>query len=270
MTNVTLKQLLEAGSHFGHQVRRWNPAMKQYIFDQRDGVHIFDLVKTRDGIEKAGEFLKSVVADGGKVLLLGTKRQAAEAIKIAADQTGMPYVNIRWMAGLLTNWEQVGKSIRKFTILREQRERGELKKYTKREQLLLDREIFKLEKFFGGVASLQKLPRALFVVDTHREEVAVREAQRMGIPVVGMVDTNGDPAMVDYVIPVNDDAVKSIELVVEAMANAMSEMSEKKTEVKTGVKEGDTKPNEGKKKAALPKSETEKPKVKKTSKSVKK
>jgi len=230
MTNVTLQQLLEAGSHFGHQARRWSPAMKRYIYAQRDGVHIFDLVKTKDGLDKACEFLRETVAGGGKVLLLGTKRQAADLIKEVGQRTGMPFVNVRWMGGLFTNFDQVGRSIRKLADLKGQKERGELKKYTKREQLLIDREIGKLEKFFGGVSMMDKLPTAIFVVDTHREEVAVREANRMGVPVVGMVDTNGDPDMVDYVIPVNDDAVKSIELVIAAVEEALSG---KRTEDKT-------------------------------------
>lgn len=247
MSGVSLKALLEAGSHFGHQARRWNPAMKPYIFAERDGVHIFDLVKTREGLEKACAFAGQVAGDGGKVLFIGTKRQAADAVKLAAQRTGMPYVNVRWMGGLLTNFDQVGKSIRKLATLKDQREKGEFKKYTKREQLLIDRQIGKLEKFFGGVAGLNKLPEALFVVDTHREEVAVREAQRVGVPVVGMVDTNGDPGLVDYVIPINDDAVKSIELVVTAMGDAIASPKAlvgvaKKPRAK---KETEEKPNEG-------------------------
>ena len=222
MSSVTLKQLLEAGSHFGHQARRWNPAMRPYIYAERDGIHIFDLVKTKEGLEKACEYVKNTVGEEKTVLLLGTKRQAADQIKLAADKTGMPYVNVRWMGGLFTNFDQVGKSIRKLASLKDQREKGELKKYTKREQLLIDRQIGKLEKFFGGVAGLTKIPDALFVVDTHREEVAVKEANRMKVPVVGMVDTNGEPSLVDYVIPVNDDAVKSIELVVGAIADAIA------------------------------------------------
>ena len=221
--NVTLQQLLEAGSHFGHQARRWSPAMKKYIFAQRDGVHIFDLVKTKDGLEQACAYLSQVAKGGGKILLLGTKRQSADLIKEVGQKTGMPYVNVRWMGGLLTNFEQVGRSIRKLGTLKDQKVKGELKKYTKREQMLIDREIGKLEKFFGGVANMDKLPDALFVVDTHREDVAVREANRMGVTVVGMVDTNGDPRLVDYVIPINDDAVKSIELVVGAVEEALTQ-----------------------------------------------
>lgn len=261
MDKVTLKDLLEAGSHFGHQARRWNPSMKRYIYAERDGVHIFDLVKTKDGLEKACEFVKGLAGEGKTILFLGTKRQAADQIRSAGERTGMPYVNIRWMGGLLTNFDQVGKSIRKLATLKDQREKGELKKYTKREQLLIDREIGRLEKFFGGVASLTRLPDALFVVDTHREEVAVREANRMGVPVVGMVDTNGDPTLVEYVIPINDDAVKSIELVVEAIADAIA--SSKIQEVSGTHEPGPSATVSAKVKAVRSKSKTDKSKTKK-------
>lgn len=221
MSEVNLKDLLEAGCHFGHQSRRWNPAMKKYIYGERDGVHIFDLVQTKAGLDAALEFVKKLVKEGGVVLFVGTKRQAQEVVKREAIKAGMPYMALRWLGGMLTNFGQMQKRVHKLKDLKAKRESGDLKKYTKREQLLFDREIAGLEKFLGGVADMEKMPEALFVVDTHREEVAVREANKMGIPVVGMVDTNGDPGRVDYVIPVNDDAVKSIELVVETIAGAM-------------------------------------------------
>ncbi len=221
MSDITLQQLLEAGCHFGHQSRRWNPVMKKYIFGERDGVHIFDLVQTKAGLDEAVAFVKTSANQGGKILFVGTKRQAQEVVKQEAVRTGMPYVVQRWLGGMLTNFTQMQKRIHKLKDLKSKRESGELKKYTKREQLLIDREIAQLEKFLGGVVDMDKLPDALFVADTHREEVAVREANRMGIPVIGMVDTNGDPASVDYVIPVNDDAVKSIELVVKAISQAV-------------------------------------------------
>jgi len=182
----------------------------------KDGVHIFDLVKTKEGLEAAIEFAK-----GKTILWVGTKRQAQEIVKAAAVKLGMPYMVQRWLGGMLTNFGQMQKRVYKLKDLKAKRESGELKKYTKREQLLIDREIAQLEKFLGGVADMDKLPDALFVVDTHKEEVAVREANRMGVPVIGMVDTNGDPARIDYIIPVNDDAVKSIELVVNAVASAI-------------------------------------------------
>lgn len=221
MTDISLQQLLEAGCHFGHQSRRWNPVMKKYIFGERDGVHIFDLVQTKAGLDTAVEFVKKLAKDKRIVLFVGTKRQAQDVVKQEAVRTEMPYVVQRWLGGMLTNFAQMQKRIHKLKDLKSKRESGELKKYTKREQLLIDREIAQLEKFLGGVADMDKLPDALFVVDTHREEVAVREANRMGIPVIGMVDTNGDPASIDYVVPVNDDAVKSIELVVKAIADAI-------------------------------------------------
>ena len=221
MSDITLQQLLEAGCHFGHQARRWNPAMKKYIYGERDGVHIFDLVQTKAGLNAAVELVKKLAKDGKIILCVGTKRQAQEAVKREAMRVGMPYVTQRWLGGMLTNFAQMQKRVYKLKDLKAKRESGELKKYTKREQLLIDREIAQLEKFLGGVADMGKLPDALLVVDTHREEVAVREANKMGIPVVGMVDTNGDPTRVDYIIPVNDDAVKSIELVVKAVASAI-------------------------------------------------
>lgn len=221
MSDITLQQLLEAGCHFGHQARRWNPAMKPYIYGEKDGVHIFDLVKTKTGLGEAIELVKKLVKDGKVILFVGTKRQAQEIVKREATRVGMPYLTQKWVGGMLTNFSQMQKRVLLLKDLKAKREAGELKKYTKLEQLLKDREIARLEKFLGGVADMDKLPDALFIVDTHREEVAVREANRMGIPVVGMVDTNGDPTGIDYVVPINDDAVKSIELVVKAMADAI-------------------------------------------------
>lgn len=219
---MTLQQLLEAGCHFGHQSRRWHPAMAPYIYTTRDKVHIFDLVKTKEGLEKAAAFAKATASRGEPILFVGTKRQAKEIVAAAAKRVGMPYVTQRWLGGTLTNWDQIYKRIFRLLDLRSQRAAGELKRYTKKEQLLIDRDIAKLEKFLGGVETLSARPAAIFVVDTHREEVAVREAVRMGIPVIGMVDTNGDPTLVDYVIAANDDAVKSIELIVGVIADAIS------------------------------------------------
>lgn len=223
MGEVTLKELLEAGAHFGHQARRWNPKMKKYIYGERGGVHILDLVQTKKGLEEAIEFVKSLVIENKIILFVGTKRQAAGIVKSEAIRVGMPYLTQRWVGGLLTNWREIEKRIKKLHEMKEKREKGEYKVYTKKEQLLLDREIAKLEKFLGGVAKMEKLPDALFVVDTHREIVAVLEANRMAIPVVGIVDTNADPEKVDYIIPSNDDAVKAIELIVKAIAEAIEE-----------------------------------------------
>jgi small subunit ribosomal protein S2 len=222
MRNITLEQLLEAGCHFGHQVRRWNPTMAKYIYGDRNGVHIFDLVKTKEGLDAALEFLHGLAKEGKTVLFLGTKRQAADEVRRIATEVGMPYLSVRWPGGLFTNFAQLQKSVRRMVDLKEKRDKGELKKYTKREQLLLDREIAKLEKTFSGIASMNKLPDALFVVDTHKEEVAVREAIAAKIPVVGIVDTNANPNIVDYVIPANDDADKSLKLILEAVGSALA------------------------------------------------
>jgi small subunit ribosomal protein S2 len=227
MRDITLEELLEAGCHFGHQKRRWNPLMKRYIYGERDGVHIFDLAKTKLGLEKACEYVSNLVANGGLILFVGTKRQAADYVKNEAIRVGMPYVSVRWMGGLLTNTSNLSKRIRKLADMKAKREAGEYKIYTKKERLLLDREIEHLEKFFGGVSAMEGLPNAMFVVDTHKEEVAVREGVRVGIPVVGIVDTNSNPDMVNYVIPANDDAVKSIELIVTAIAEAVVEGKKK-------------------------------------------
>lgn len=221
MGEVTLKDLLEAGAHFGHQARRWNPKMKRYIYGERGGVHILDLVQTKKGLDEAVAYVKTLATEGRIILFVGTKRQAAGIVKDQAIKAGMPYLTQRWVGGLLTNWQEISKRIRKLYEMKDKRGKDEYKVYTKKEQLLLDREISKLEKFLGGVAGLEKLPDALFVVDTHREEVAVLEANRMGISVIGIVDTNADPDKVDYVIPSNDDAVKAVELIVTTISQAI-------------------------------------------------
>ncbi|MEK9200342.1 MAG: 30S ribosomal protein S2 [Patescibacteria group bacterium] len=221
MADVTLQQLLEAGCHFGHQVRRWNPAMTKYIYGARDGVHVFDLVKTKAGLDEAAAFVKTTASQGGKVLFVGTKRQVAEIVKASAVAAGMPYITQRWLGGTLTNYVEIMKRINKMKKLKDQREKGELKKYTKYEQLQIDRDIAKLERFLGGLVSLEKLPEAIFVVDTHKEDVAVQEAIKMKIPVVGLVDSNANPAGIKYVIPTNDDAVGAVTLMVNTISDAI-------------------------------------------------
>ena len=236
---ISLKDLLEAGAHFGHQSARWNPKMKPYLYTIKDGVHVFDLAKTKEGLEKAVEFVRQFVTEGKTIVFVGTKRQAQAIITEEAKKIGVPYVSQRWLGGTLTNWEQIKKSIDQLAEMKEKREQGEYKKYTKKEQLLLDRKINKLEKFFGGLASLAKLPEALFVVDVRKEELAVKEAKKKGLIVVGLVDSNVDPDLVDYIIPGNDDAVGNIKLVVSAMAEAVKEgqgirrLAEKKDEKKS-------------------------------------
>ncbi len=223
MAKVTLKDLLEAGAHFGHQAKRWNPKMKPYLFGVRNGVHIFDLVKTKEGLEKAAAFVKNTAAEGGLIVFVGTKRQAAEIVMEEAKKAGMPYVYERWLGGTITNWEQIKKSIDKLEEMKDKREKGEYKKFTKKENILIDREITRLERFFGGMVGLKELPAALFVVDTNKEDTAVREANQKGVPIVALVDSNCDPDLVDYLIPVNDDAVGAVKLVVGVIGEAAKE-----------------------------------------------
>lgn len=230
-TKISLKDLLESGAHFGHQASRWNPKMRPYLYTVRDGIHVFDLAKTKEGLEKAIDFVEKTTAEGKKVVFIGTKRQAGAIIKEEAKKAGMPWVSERWLGGTITNWEEIKKRIERLKEMKEKREKGEYKKYTKREQILLDREIARLEKFFGGLVGLEDLPTAIFVVDTKKEATAVREARRKGILVVAITDSNSDPHLVDYVIPANDDAVGSIKLIVEAIgaaAKAGKEAFEKK------------------------------------------
>ncbi len=231
MKAITLQELLEAGCHFGHQSRRWHPTMKKYIYGERDGVHIIDLEKTKLGLDAACEFLTKVASQGGIILYVGTKRQAQKIVREQATRVGMPYLAQRWLAGMLTNYAELYKRMVRLENLKTRRAAGELKKYTKKEQLLLDREIIKLEKFFGGVVNLAKKPDALFIVDSHGEDVAVREARKMNVPVVAMVDTNADPAGIDYVIPTNDDAEKAIELIVTRITEAIEEGQKNKPQL---------------------------------------
>ena len=223
MSQSSMKELLEAGVHFGHQSKRWNPKMKPYIFTARNGVHVIDLAKTVPLLDLAFEFVKETVANGGQIIFVGTKKQARHIIKEEAERTGALFITERWMGGLLTNFDSIKKSLRKLETLKAQREAGELKKFTKKEQALIDHEIARLERLLGGIAELRQLPQAIFVVDPHKEDNAVAEANQMGIPVVAVVDTNCDPSKVDYPIPGNDDALKSIKLFVSAIANAVAE-----------------------------------------------
>lgn len=226
---VTLKDLLEAGAHFGHQASRWHPKMKPYLYTVRDGVHVFDLAKTKEGLEAAIEFVRKTAAGGGQIVFVGTKRQAASIVREEAEKAGMPFVDVRWLGGTITNWGEMQKRIKRLGDMKGKREKGEYKKYTKKEQILIDREIAKLEKFFGGLVDLEGLPAAIFVVDTKKEHTAVKEARRKGIPVVAIVDSNSDPDPVDWVIPANDDAVGSIKLIVGMIGAAVKEGRKKMT-----------------------------------------
>ena len=221
--SISMKDLLEAGVHFGHQSKRWNPKMKPYIFTARNGVHVIDLAKTVPMLQDAYNFLKGVAADGGNVIFVGSKKQARHIIQDEAKRVGAMYITERWLGGLLTNFDSIKKSLQKLEDLKAQREGGELKQYTKKEQAIIDSEISRLERLLGGVSDLRQLPQALFIVDPHKEDIAVIEARQMGIPVVAVVDTNCDPTLIDYPIPGNDDALKSIKLFVSHMADAIEE-----------------------------------------------
>ena len=223
MSVVTMRQLLEAGVHFGHQTRRWNPKMSPYIFGDRNGIHIIDLRQTIEATEKAAELVRDLTAKGGRILFVGTKKQAQAVIAEGADKAGMPYVNNRWLGGMLTNFNTIHKSILFLEELGRMEQSGEIEALPKKERLRLRREAAKLDNVRGGVRDMHKLPEAVFVVDVRPEEIAVKEARRCGIPVIAVVDTNCDPDPVDVVIPGNDDAIRSAELLIKVMANACAD-----------------------------------------------
>ena len=223
MAVISMKQLLEAGVHFGHQTRRWNPKMAQYIFTERNGIYIIDLQKTVKKLEEAYYFVRDVAAAGDSVLYVGTKKQAQEAIKEEATRVGMFYVNARWLGGMLTNFKTMRRRIDRLNQLNKMQEDGTFDLLPKKEVIKHKLEIEKLEKYLGGVKEMKKLPGALFVVDPRKEKNAIAEARKLGIPVVAIVDTNCDPDEVDYVIPGNDDAIRAIKLIAQTMSNAVTE-----------------------------------------------
>lgn len=223
MSIVSMKQLLEAGVHFGHQTRRWNPKMKPYIFTERNGIYIIDLQKTVKKIEEAYEFVKSVAAEGGYILFVGTKKQAQESLQEEAQRCGMFYVNQRWLGGMLTNFKTIRKRIDRLHELEKMEEDGVFEVLPKKEVLNLRHEKERLEKYLGGIKSMTELPQALFIVDPRKEKNAILEARKLGIPIVAIVDTNCDPDEVDYVIPGNDDAIRAVKLLTEKMADAVIE-----------------------------------------------
>jgi small subunit ribosomal protein S2 len=220
---VTMKQLLEAGVHFGHQTRRWNPKMKRFIFGERNGIYIIDLQQTLTRIETAYTFVRDVVAKGGSVLFVGTKKQAQDPIQQYAERSGMPYVNERWLGGMLTNFQTINKRVGKMLEYERMRDSGEFDAMPKKEALLLGRELDKLERYLGGIRNMDRLPQAVFVLDTKKEHIAVTEANKLRIPVVAVVDTNCDPDVIDYVIPGNDDAIRSGTLLSRVIADAVIE-----------------------------------------------
>lgn len=220
---VSMKQLLEAGVHFGHQTRRWNPKMAQYIFTERNGIYIIDLQKTVKKLEEAYMFVRDLAANGETVLFVGTKKQAGDSIKEEAIRAGAHYVNARWLGGMMTNFKTIRRRIDRLAQLRKMEEDGTFDLLPKKEVIKLNLEIEKLEKFLGGIKDMKKLPGALFIVDPRKEKIAVAEAKKLNIPIVAIVDTNCDPDEVDYVIPGNDDAIRAVKLIAGAVANALIE-----------------------------------------------
>ncbi len=223
MPLVTMKQLLEAGVHFGHRSRRWNPKMRSYIFTERNGIHIIDLQQTIRNLQEAYEFVRNLAAEGGQIVFVGTKRQAQENVAEQAKRCGMPYVTERWLGGTLTNFRTIRSRIEYMFELEAMRDSGRLAVLPKKEAMLKLRELAKLERRLGGLRNLQRLPEALFVTDVSTDAIAVKEANRLGIPVVAMVDTNCDPDPIDYVIPANDDAIRAIQLITSCIADAVIE-----------------------------------------------
>jgi small subunit ribosomal protein S2 len=220
---VTMKQLLEAGVHFGHQTRRWNPKMRRFIFGERNGIYIIDLQQTLERIDAAYRFIRGTVEDGGTVLFVGTKKQAQEPVQEQAQRSGMPYVNYRWLGGSLTNFQTVHSRVTQLRELERVVQSGETAAMPKKEALKITRDLTKLQRNLGGIRNLEKLPSAIFVIDTKKEHIAVTEANRLGIPVVAVVDTNCDPDVIDYVIPGNDDAIRSATLMSRVVADAVDE-----------------------------------------------
>ena len=218
-----MKQLLEAGVHFGHQTRRWNPKMAPYIFTERNGIYIIDLQKTVKKLEDAYMFVRDVAANGDEILFVGTKKQAQDSVKEEAVRCGMPYVNARWLGGMLTNFNTIQRRIKRLAQLKNMEADGTFDMLPKKEVIKLNLEIEKLEKFMGGITQMKKQPAAMFIVDPRKERIAVAEAHRLGIPIIAIVDTNCDPDEIDYVIPGNDDAIRAIRLIVATMANAVQE-----------------------------------------------
>jgi small subunit ribosomal protein S2 len=218
-----MKQLLEAGVHFGHQTRRWNPKMKRFIFGERNGIYIIDLEQTLTRIEAAYTFVRDTVAGGGSILFIGTKKQAQDPIQQYAEKSGMPYINQRWLGGMLTNFQTINKRVAKMLEYERMRDSGEFDAMPKKEALLLGRELDKLERYLGGIRHMDRLPQAIFVLDTKKEHIAVTEANKLGIPVVAVVDTNCDPDVIDYVIPGNDDAIRSGTLLSRVISDAVIE-----------------------------------------------
>jgi small subunit ribosomal protein S2 len=223
MAVVTMRQLLEAGVHFGHQTRRWNPKMRRFIFGERNGIYIIDLNQTLERIETAYTYVRDLVADGGSILFVGTKKQTQDPIARYADQCGMPYINERWLGGMLTNFNTIAGRVKKMTEYERMRAAGDFEAMPKKEALILTRELEKLERNLGGIRNMARLPEAVFIIDTKKEHIAVTEANKLGLPIVAVVDTNCDPDLIQYVIPGNDDAIRAGNLLCRVVADAVEE-----------------------------------------------
>lgn len=223
MAVISMKQLLEAGVHFGHQTRRWNPKMDRYIFTERNGIYIIDLQKTVKKVEEAYNFVKSIAEENGTILFVGTKKQAQDSVKEEAERSGMYYINQRWLGGTLTNFSTIQKRVNRLHELDRMESDGTFDLLPKKEVIILRKEMERLEKFLGGIKHMKQLPSALFVIDPRKERIAVAEARKLGIPIVGIVDTNCDPDEIDYVIPGNDDAIRAVKLLTGKMADAVIE-----------------------------------------------
>ena len=240
MPEVTMKQLLEAGVHFGHQTRRWNPKMRPYIYGERNGIHIIDLRQTVSQVAEAVDFARNVAVEGGSILFVGTKKQAQGAVAQNAARAGQPYVNYRWLGGMLTNFRTIQKRVFYMRELRRMEETGEMETLLKKERLRLRRELTKLEANLGGVADLNKLPDAVFIVDVNTEATAVKEADRLDLPIIALVDSNSDPDAIDYIVAGNDDAIRAADLIAGAVADAMiegKEIAKKKQPAKADAEE---------------------------------
>jgi small subunit ribosomal protein S2 len=230
MPVVSMKELLEAGVHFGHQTRRWNPKMKRFIFNERGGIYIIDLQQTQELVDEAHNFAKAIAERGGSVLFVGTKKQAQDSVRDEARRVGMPYVNNRWLGGLLTNWRTISDRIQRLHELRGLKQDSMLELLPAKERIQMEAELEKLESNLGGVADMRRQPDAIFIVDLRKEQLAVREAKRLGMPVIALVDTNCDPDEADYVIPGNDDAIRSCSVIVKAIADGIEAGKQRVTE----------------------------------------
>jgi small subunit ribosomal protein S2 len=237
MKDITLLELLKSGAHFGHTTSRWNPKMKPYIFTSRNNIHIIDLEKTRQQLLKAAKFAAELAGRGGTILFVGTKKQSQDIIRQAAQNCGMPYVNVRWLGGSFTNFRTIQKTIRKLEKLESLKASGDLEtRYTKKERLLIEREIQKLKKLFEGIVSMKKLPEAVFVADAKHNDIAVKEAKKSKVKIIAIVDTNSNPVGLEFPIPANDDATKAIELITNYISEAITEGKRAQTPVKDGDK----------------------------------